>query len=70
MQLGRGQHDLRWTPPTRGRFRLHVQARGPEGRLGSSNRTVRVVHPKPKPKRRPRIERVGEAGEPTHAGVG
>ena len=69
LQLGRGAHDLHWTPPTRGRFRVHVQARGPEGKLGSSDRTVSVVHPKPRPKpkreaRRPRPERRGEAGEP------
>ena len=35
MQLGRGGHDLSWTPPSRGRFRVRVSARGPEGRLGS-----------------------------------
>ena len=51
MQLGRGGHDLSWTPPSRGRFRVRVHARGPEGRLGRSDRTVRVVLPKPpKPK--------------------
>jgi hypothetical protein len=53
LQLTRGQHDLTWTPPTRGRFDLRVRARGPEGRLGVSHRTVKVVHPKPKPKRKP-----------------
>src|SRR5215207_9610135 len=50
LPLGRGGHDFTWTPPSRGRFRLHVQARGPEGRLGTSDRTVRVAFPKPKPK--------------------
>jgi hypothetical protein len=67
LQLGRGGHDLSWTPPSRGRFRVQVHARGPEGRLGSSDRTVRVVLPKPKPKKKkdrpkraPR-ERRGEA---------
>ena len=34
MQLDRGGHDLSWTPPSRGRFRVRVSARGPEGRLG------------------------------------
>jgi len=83
MRLDRGGHDLSWTPPSRGRFRVRVSARGPEGRLGSSGRTVRVVQPKPKPKaqarperkpqresRRPPGERLGEAGEPRSGGVG
>jgi D-glucuronyl C5-epimerase C-terminus len=63
LQLGRGGHDLSWTPPSRGRFRVQVHARGPEGRLGRSDRTVRVVLPKPKPKRKakPKRERRGEA---------
>jgi hypothetical protein len=75
MQLGRGGHDLSWTPPSRGRFRVRVSARGPEGRLGSSGRMVRVVQPKPKPKpqkakvkpkreRPPAAERGGEDAEP------
>ena len=34
LQLERGGHDLSWTPPSRGRFRVQVRARGPEGRLG------------------------------------
>jgi hypothetical protein len=50
LQLGRGEHDLTWTPPSRGRFDLRVRARGPEGRLGVSHRTVKVALPKPKPK--------------------
>src|SRR5215207_2787263 len=49
LRLGRGEHDFTWTPPTRGRFDLRVRARGPEGRLGVSHRSVRVVLPKPKP---------------------
>jgi len=75
MRLARGGHELSWTPPSRGRFRVRVAARGPEGRLGSSGRTVRVVLPKPKPKAkkakpdRPRPERMGEAEEP-HSGLG
>ena len=71
LQLERGGHDLSWTPPSRGRFRLQVRARGPEGRLGSSDRTVRVRFPKPEPKRRSTSrserrrepERRGEVGE-------
>jgi hypothetical protein len=79
LQLGRGGHDLSWMPPSRGRFRVHVSARGPEGRLGSSDRTVQVVRPRPKPKRKERPERerrrqaperLGEAGEPTLGGLG
>ena len=56
MRLDRGGHDLRWTPPSRGRFRVRVSARGPEGRLGSTGRTVRVVRPRPKPKQKRRHE--------------
>jgi D-glucuronyl C5-epimerase C-terminus len=50
MQLGRGGHELSWTPPSRGRFEVRVTARGPEGRVGVSGRAVRVALPKPKPK--------------------
>jgi hypothetical protein len=50
LQLGRGQHDLSWVPPSRGRFDLRVRARGPEGRLGVSHRSVEVALPKPRPK--------------------
>ena len=54
LALDRGGHDLRWTPPSRGRFRLRVQARGPEGKLGISDRTVQVKFPKRKPKPKPK----------------
>ena len=77
MQLDRGGHDLSWTPPSRGRFRVRVSARGPEGRLGVDGRTVRVVQPRPKPKqkrrhesRRTPPERLGEADAPRSGGVG
>ena len=73
MRLERGGHDLSWTPPSRGRFRVRVSARGPEGRLGSSGQTVRVVRPKPKPKpksKRPRPEPLGESDEPRSGGAG
>ncbi len=53
MHLERGRHDLSWVPPSRGRFDLRVRARGPEGRLGVSHRTVEVALPKPKPKPKP-----------------
>ena len=51
-QLGRGGHDLRWTPPSRGRFGLRVsrpRAGGP-ARLSPTGR-VQVVLPKPQPRR-------------------
>jgi hypothetical protein len=81
MQLGRGGHDLSWTPPSRGRFHVRVSARGPEGRLGVSGRAVRVALPKPKPKkakrreaeperREPKPERRGEAVESQPGGLG
>jgi hypothetical protein len=69
MQLGRGGHQLSWVPPSRGRFRVRVSARGPEGRLGQAGQAVRVLLPKPKPKRKkqekpkPKFERRGEAGD-------
>jgi len=54
LQLGRGGHDLSWVPPSRGRFRVQVHARGPEGRVGRSQLDVRVVLPKHKPKVKPK----------------
>jgi D-glucuronyl C5-epimerase C-terminus len=57
LRLGRGDHELDWTPPARGRFRVRVAARGPEGRLGVGARFVRVTLPKPKPRRRALIAR-------------
>jgi hypothetical protein len=70
--LERGGHDLLWTPPSRGRFRVRVSARGPEGRLGVSHRTVRVTHPRPAPRRRkPRpADRRGAAGGKPTSGLG
>ena len=65
LQLARGGHDLTWTPPSRGRFRVRVRARGPEGKVGRSQRTVRVVLPKPKPHRKRKPEppkRRGDVG--------
>jgi hypothetical protein len=82
MQLARGGHDLAWTPPSRGRFRVRVSARGPEGRVGVSGRAVRVVKPRPEPKKKPKRaerraprpepqpERRGEVGESESRGIG
>jgi hypothetical protein len=51
LELGRGGHELAFTPPSRGRFRVRLSARGPEGRVGFADRRVRVVLPKPPPRR-------------------
>jgi hypothetical protein len=70
LPLSRGGHDFTWTPPSRGRFRLHVQARGPEGRLGISNRTVRVAFPKPKPKHKAEPKPEPKRPKPAQGTVG
>jgi D-glucuronyl C5-epimerase C-terminus len=51
LELPRGAHQLAWTPPARGRFRLRIEAQGPSGPLGVADRSIRIVLPKPKPKR-------------------
>ena len=59
MTLPYGVHNVGWTPPSRGRFRLRIEAQGPSGPVGAKARTFRVVLPKPKPKKpktRPRDE--------------
>ena len=61
LQLGRGAHDIGFVPPSRGRFLVQVSARGPEGRVGVADRTVRVTLPKPKPKPEPKPRMI--AGE-------
>jgi hypothetical protein len=52
MTLPYGTHQVGWTPPTRGRYRLRIEAQGPSGPVGVKARTFRVVLPKPKPKKR------------------
>lgn len=52
MTLPYGTHQVGWTPPSRGRFRLHIEAQGPSGPVGVKARTFRVVLPKPKPKKK------------------
>jgi hypothetical protein len=54
MTLPYGTHQVGWTPPTRGRFRLRIEAQGPSGPVGVKARTFRVVLPKPKPKKKPK----------------
>ena len=51
MTLPYGTHQVGWTPPSRGRFRLKIEAQGPSGPVGVKARTFRVVLPKPKPKK-------------------
>ena len=51
LQLPYGHHTIDWTPPARGRFRLRIDAQGPSGPLGVATRKLRVVLPKPKPKK-------------------
>jgi hypothetical protein len=67
LTLPYGVHEVSWTPPSRGRFRLRIEAQGPSGPVGVNAREFRVVLPKPKPKKkkdkakgtpRPRSERV------------
>ena len=79
MQLDRGGHDLSWTPPSRGRFRVDVSARGPEGRLGRSALIVRVLRPKPRRESKPehgerskrkRAQRRGEVEASQPGGIG
>jgi hypothetical protein len=50
LELPRGGHQVAWTPPRRGRFRLRIEARGPSGPRGVAARTIRIVLPRPKPK--------------------
>lgn len=42
LQLARGSHTLRWTPPYRGHVRLRILAVGPGGTRASVTRTLRV----------------------------
>jgi hypothetical protein len=53
LELPHGDHAVAWTPPSRGRYRVRITAQGPSGPLGTQTRQVRVVLPKPKPKKRP-----------------
>jgi D-glucuronyl C5-epimerase C-terminus len=54
LTLPYGTHAVGWTPPSRGRFRLRIEAQGPSGPVGTKSRSFRVVLPKPKPKKKPR----------------
>jgi hypothetical protein len=50
LTLPYGQHEVGWTPPSRGRFKLRIEAQGPSGPVGVKAHDFRVVLPKPKPK--------------------
>jgi len=63
-QLARGDHALGWMPAARGRYRVRISARGPEGRVGVARTRVRVVLPRPRSPRAPRPGLVGEAVDP------
>jgi hypothetical protein len=52
MTLPYGTHQVGWTPPKRGRYRVRIEAQGPSGPVGVKARTFRVVLPKPKPKKK------------------
>jgi hypothetical protein len=52
LTLPYGVHQVGWTPPSRGRFRLLIEAQGPSGPVGVKARSFRVVLPKPKPKKK------------------
>jgi D-glucuronyl C5-epimerase C-terminus len=51
LQLAYGAHQVLWTPPGRGRFRLRILAQGPSGPVGVAKRRIEVRLPRPKPKR-------------------
>jgi hypothetical protein len=54
MTLPYGTHQVGWTPPKRGRYRLRIEAQGPSGPVGVKARDFRVVLPKPKPPKKKR----------------
>jgi hypothetical protein len=64
LTLPYGQHAVGWTPPSRGRFKLRIEAQGPSGPVGVKAQTLRVVLPKPKPKKKRKPEPRNEACPP------
>ena len=64
MTLPYGTHEVGWTPPARGRYRLQIEAQGPSGPVGVKARTLRVVLPKPKPKKPKKADRLTQRPEP------
>ena len=57
MTLPYGSHQVGWTPPARGRYRVRIEAQGPSGPVGVKARSFRVVLPKPKPTKKPKQQR-------------
>ena len=51
LTLPYGQHSVGWTPPSRGRYKVRIEAQGPSGPPGVQAQTVDVRLPKPKPKK-------------------
>jgi hypothetical protein len=51
LQLAYGAHQIAWTPPARGRFRLRIRAQGPSGPVGVAGRRIAVRLPRPEPKK-------------------
>ncbi len=66
LSLPYGVHEVAWTPPARGRYRLRIEAQGPSGPVGATARAFRVVLPKPKPK--PKKKRKAPERLTRHAG--
>ncbi len=54
LQLAYGAHEVAWTPPARGRFRLRIHAQGPSGPAGVAARRVAVRLPRPKKAKKPK----------------
>jgi hypothetical protein len=63
LSLPYGEHALDWTPPTRGRYKLQIEAQGPSGPAGVRAQTFRVVLPKPKPKKKKPDEKARKPGK-------
>jgi hypothetical protein len=65
LTLPYGVHQVGWTPPSRGRFRLRIEAQGPSGPAGVRARTIEVKLPKPKPKKKEKLKPKSPAAAPT-----
>jgi D-glucuronyl C5-epimerase C-terminus len=57
LELAYGAHQVAWTPPARGRFRLRIEAQGPSGPVGVVDRRLAVRLPRPKPEKKERPKR-------------
>jgi hypothetical protein len=68
LSLPRGAHFVDWTPPARGRYRVRIVARGPSGPRGVRAEAVRVVLPRPRHPRRPKVRGVRARVAPRSVG--